>query len=174
MTNEKCRTACRAAGFVYAGTEYANECFCGSTLQAGGVPAPDGEAKCNMACKGNVTEMCGGANRLSLFRFYLGNEASPSSTTALTPSSSVAPVPSGLPGNFTYKGCYVDGPGFRIMQNQQPDDKAMTLASCSNKCVNLGYDVAGMEFGSQVSLSSECDQYLDLHYPSVSATECCG
>jgi hypothetical protein len=46
------------------------------------------------------------------------------------------------------------------MQNQQPDDKAMTVASCSNKCVGLGYSVAAMEYGVQVSilLGSACSE----------------
>jgi hypothetical protein len=77
---------------------------------------------------------------------------SSSLASSATPSSSAAPLPTGLPTNFTYKGCYVDGPGFRIMQNQQSDDKAMTVASCSNKCVGLGYSVAAMEYGVQVSI----------------------
>ena len=126
------------------------ECYCGNALQAGGAPAPDGEAQCNMACNGNQTEMCGGPNRLSLFRYYLGNEPPPSSTTVS--SSSAAPLPTGLPEGFEYKGCYVDGPGYRVMQNQQPDDQQMTITSCSARCARLGYDIAGMEYHTQVSL----------------------
>lgn len=147
MTNDKCRNACRAQGLILAGTEYYGECYCGSVLVAGGAPAPDGEALCNTPCDGNKTEMCGGPNRLSLFRFYFGNEPLVSSTTVA--SSSVAPVATGLPAGFEYKGCYVDGPGYRVMQNQQPDDAQMTVASCSNKCAKLGYDVAGMEYSTQ-------------------------
>lgn len=151
MTNEKCRNACRSQGYVLAGTEYFCECYCGNVLVAGGAPAPDGEAMCNTPCNGNQTEMCGGPNRLSLFRFYLGNELPPSSTAVS--SSSAAPVATGLPDGFEYKGCYVDGPGYRVMQNQQPDDPAMTIASCSNKCATLGYDVAGMEYHTQCFVS---------------------
>lgn len=170
LTNDKCRTACRAAGYIYAGTEYGGECYCGNALQNGGAPASDGEAGCNMACKGTVTETCGGPNRLTLWRYFTGNEGTQSSTltsalpsssrlssslaSSAAPSSSAAPVPSGLPTGFAYKGCYVDGPGFRIMQNQQPDDQAMTVASCSTKCAGLGYSVAAMEYGVQVSILS--------------------
>lgn len=150
MTNEKCRNACRAAGYVLAGSEYAGECFCGNALQAGGAPAPDGETQCNMPCNGNQTEICGGSNRLSLFRYYLGNESPTSSTTGAV-SSTAAAVPTGLPDGFEYKGCYVDGPGYRVMQNQQPDDQQMTVASCSSRCARLGYDIAGMEYYTQVS-----------------------
>lgn len=151
MTNEKCRNACRAGGYVLAGTEYAGECFCGNVLQGVGAPASDGEAQCNMKCNGNQTEICGGPNRLSLFRYYLGNEPAVS-TTRVSSSSSATPVATGLPEGFEYKGCYVDGPGYRVMQNQQPDDAQMTISSCSSRCAGLGYDVAGMEYHTQVRL----------------------
>ncbi|KAF2625525.1 WSC-domain-containing protein [Macroventuria anomochaeta] len=120
MTNEKCRDACRAAGFVLAGTDYSGECYCGNTLVAGDAPAPDREARCNMSCNGNQTEICGGPNRISLFRYYLGNEPPPSSTTVS--SSSVAQYLPVFRMVFEYKGCY-DGSGYRVMQNQQPDDQ---------------------------------------------------
>lgn len=40
---------------------------CGNTVGNGNGPAPDGNAKCNMACKGNAAELCGGRNRLTLY-----------------------------------------------------------------------------------------------------------
>lgn len=125
-------------------TEYAGECYCDSRLRAGGAPAPDGNTGCNMACSGNATEMCGGPNRLTLWRFYTGNEPT-GPVTATAASSSAVPVATGLPTGFTYKGCYVDGPGFRIMNYQQPDDQAMTIASCANICAKAGYTIAAME-----------------------------
>lgn len=158
MTNQKCRDKCQSLGFVLAGTEYAGECYCGNTLQGVGAPAPDGEAQCNMACNGNTTEICGGPNRLSLFRYYKGNEPPVSSTTRISSSSTAAPVPTGLPAGWDYKGCYVDGPGYRVMQNQQPDDQQMTIASCSSKCASLGYEVAGMEYHTQCF----CDNQLRM------------
>ncbi|KAJ4401386.1 hypothetical protein N0V91_007935 [Didymella pomorum] len=158
MTNQKCRDVCQGLGFVLAGTEYAGECYCGNTLQGVGAPAPDGEAQCNMACNGNTTEFCGGPNRLSLFRYYKGNEPPVSSTTRASSTSTAAPVPTGLPAGWNYKGCYVDGPGYRVMQNQQPDDQQMTIASCSSKCASLGYTVSGMEYHTQCF----CDNQLRM------------
>lgn len=103
-----------------------------------------------MACNGNSTEICGGPNRLSFFRYYKGSEPPVSSTTPGLSSSTATPAPTGLPEGFAYKGCYVDGPGYRVMQNQQPDDQQMTVASCSSLCARLGYTVAGMEYHTQV------------------------
>ncbi|KAF9693906.1 hypothetical protein EKO04_008402 [Ascochyta lentis] len=172
MTNEKCRNACRTQGYVLAGTEYSGECFCGNTLVFGGAPAVDGEALCNMPCNGNQTEVCGGPNRLSLFRFYLGNEPPPSSTTVAP--SSAAPVATGLPDGFEYKGCYVDGPGYRVMQNQQPDDPRMTVASCSNSCAKLGYDVAGLEYYTQCFCDTQLRMDAYLASDNAQCNTACG
>lgn len=42
---------------------------CGNALQNGGGPAPDGSVQCNMNCNGNAAQICGGPNRLSLYRY---------------------------------------------------------------------------------------------------------
>ncbi|KAH8701492.1 copper radical oxidase [Phaeosphaeriaceae sp. PMI808] len=156
MTNAKCQNACRSAGYILAGTEYSGECYCDNQIRNNGGPASDGEAKCNMLCNGNQTEACGGPDRLSLFRFYVGDEPTspttssiPVATSSGAATSSAVPVPTGLPKGFEYKGCYVDGAGTRIMKYQQPDDQSMTVASCSNKCAALGYEIAGMEYSYQ-------------------------
>jgi hypothetical protein len=65
MTDESCIAYCEKAGYIYAGTEYSQECYCGATLATGGVAAP--AADCSMACTGNATEPCGGPSRLNLF-----------------------------------------------------------------------------------------------------------
>lgn len=54
MTDESCIAYCEKAGYIYAGTEYAEECYCGNTLASGSGPAPT--ADCNVACSGNATE----------------------------------------------------------------------------------------------------------------------
>lgn len=180
MTNKGCQAACQSAGYTLAGTEYAGECFCDNQLRNSGGPAPNGEVGCNMKCNGNQTEICGGTDRLTLFKFYTGQESSspsPSPSPSLSPSvaaggassapvvpsarvvssvSSAAPVATGVPKGFTYKGCYVDGPGYRIMNNQQPDDSAMTIGSCASKCATAGYSIAGMEYSTQCF----CDNFI--------------
>jgi hypothetical protein len=93
MTNKACQTACLAAGFSIAGTEYAGECCkgfyllqnsllnflmisgCGNAIVNGGGPAPDGNALCNMACKGDNAETCGGPNRLDVYQYATSRPA---------------------------------------------------------------------------------------------------
>jgi hypothetical protein len=66
FTIELCEAACQ--GYTYFGMEYANECYCGNTINAGSVnqassvPSTNG---CSMICNGNQNEYCGGA--FSLF-----------------------------------------------------------------------------------------------------------
>jgi hypothetical protein len=65
FTPEKCLASCKAQGFPLAGTEYGQECWCGSVLANNTVPAPASE--CNMKCKGDATQLCGGRNRLNIY-----------------------------------------------------------------------------------------------------------
>jgi hypothetical protein len=106
MTNELCQTACQAAGYTYAGTEYSGECYCANEILNGGGPAPDGNALCNMTCYGNSTEICGGPNRLSLFVFGGPSFTSASSATATTNYATATPA-TPLPGRAP-PGCYTD------------------------------------------------------------------
>ncbi|KAF2730707.1 copper radical oxidase-like protein [Polyplosphaeria fusca] len=187
VTNDKCQAACLEAGYTYAGTEYARECFCDSQLRNGGGPAPDGNAQCNMACAGDDSQICGGPDRLTMFKYTNGggggasSSAAPSSTPA--PSSTVVPpvsstvrsntasaTASGVPTGWTYKGCYVDGPGFRIMNFQQQDNAQMTIASCSNACNALGYEIAGMEYSTQCF----CDHVIRQGGSLATADTQCG
>jgi hypothetical protein len=164
MTNAKCQDACRASGYVLAGTEYSGECYCDNQLRGSGGPAPDGEAKCTMTCNGNQTEICGGPDRLTLFRYYTGDETIVSTSSILAVSASMAtssrtsPAATGLPKGFEYKGCYVDGNGGRSLNYQQPDDQSMTIGSCSSICAAAGYEIAGMEYSAQCF----CDHVLRL------------
>ncbi|KAF8467322.1 hypothetical protein BDZ91DRAFT_771969 [Kalaharituber pfeilii] len=57
---------CQSKGFKYAGTEHAGQCFCGNELKIGSLKPT---AECNMPCKGNKQEMCGGPKRLTLFEY---------------------------------------------------------------------------------------------------------
>ena len=49
MTVEKCLDACKAAGYTFAGLEYAGECYGSNAMVTTGV-ATDG--RCNMVCNG--------------------------------------------------------------------------------------------------------------------------
>lgn len=108
-TIEGCTVACFNSGFPYAGVEYSNECYCDSIIRNSGGPAPDGNALCDMACSGDASEICGGPNRLNMFRYngQLPSQQNPTPPAGNGGSSNVSPVKSGLPGSWHYAGCYM-------------------------------------------------------------------
>ncbi|KEI38605.1 uncharacterized protein L969DRAFT_62718 [Mixia osmundae IAM 14324] len=98
MTVAKCVAACSSASSanMYAGVEYAGQCYCDSTVRnAATVATPSSDpisAGCNMLCSGNSTEYCGGANRLNVYK--LPSRASvvsaPASSTTTTAKASTS------------------------------------------------------------------------------------
>lgn len=56
---------------MFAGLEFGAECYCGHKIQA----ANASESECNMECKGEKSNACGGANRLSIYRLELSQES---------------------------------------------------------------------------------------------------
>ena len=69
MTAELCAATCFSKGFSWAGTEYANECYCGSSgISNGATVAPGGDSDCSMRCAGDKTEWCGAGSRLTVYQ----------------------------------------------------------------------------------------------------------
>ncbi|XP_065503403.1 sialate:O-sulfotransferase 1 isoform X1 [Caloenas nicobarica] len=64
MTVSHCQEACAERAYSYAGLAYGAECYCGNTLPATAA-APE---ECNSECKGEKGSVCGGVNRLSVYR----------------------------------------------------------------------------------------------------------
>jgi hypothetical protein len=166
VTNELCTSTCASAGYSLAGTEYSGECFCGNVYSNGGAQVQNG---CSMVCNGASDEICGGSLRLSVWA-QIGSGANPTSTITVTstvPSSTISgpgatssPTSTGtapnLPANWQYEGCYTEGSSGRAFLFQQPDSQTLTVESCANTCIDLGYSVAGLEYAQQCF----CDNVL--------------
>ncbi|KAJ7726893.1 WSC domain-containing protein, partial [Mycena metata] len=132
MTVGKCVSLCDSNGFIYAGLEFADECYCGNTLSAangGGVPASS-SSQCNMPCAGNSGEICGAGFRLTL---YSKSTAAPTAT---------------LPAGWSLDMCAIDNAS-RVLTGYQGTDAALTPTSCINKCASLGFVLAGLENGNE-------------------------
>ncbi|KAL2141040.1 hypothetical protein VTI28DRAFT_2930 [Corynascus sepedonium] len=140
MTLEACQTYC--AAYTYFGVEYARECYCGNSFNAGSVPAPD--ADCSMTCSGDSNQYCGAGNRLSVYA--RSGTPPPSSTTPAGPtSSSAVPAPTDLPEGWSYHGCWVDGKQGRILPHQLPDSQTNSQAACASACDEAGYSISGTD-----------------------------
>ncbi|KAI1841627.1 hypothetical protein JX266_012180 [Neoarthrinium moseri] len=166
MTNDLCTAACASAGYPLAGTEYSGECYCGQVYSNGGAQVQKG---CNMVCNGNSTQICGGSNRLSVWS-RIGSGSNPTSTISTTavPSPTGSGSPAAIPAPWSYKGCYSEGTSGRAFLNQQPDSQTLTIESCVNACIGLGYGVAGMEYAQQCF----CDNFLRNGAALVGDSDC--
>jgi hypothetical protein len=72
MTVESCTAFCKGnmPNGVYAGVEYAQECYCAASLPTTAVLETDtGHETCNMLCKGNDKEYCGAGNLLNVYQY---------------------------------------------------------------------------------------------------------
>ncbi|KAF3259539.1 hypothetical protein TWF192_010402 [Orbilia oligospora] len=86
MTIEMCLQT--ASGFAYAAVEYYGECYYGNTLNSASQPSTG----CNTNCAGNSNEMCGGADRINLYRNknvppVVSSSTTTTATTTTTPST---------------------------------------------------------------------------------------
>jgi hypothetical protein len=83
MTVESCVNFCASNNptQTYAGVEYAQECYCATTLAATATSVP--ASQCSMTCKGNNKEYCGAGNLLDVYQY------NPSAAATMTGQPSV-------------------------------------------------------------------------------------
>jgi len=190
MTIENCAGNC--TGFNYWGVEYGSECYCGNTLGAGSVKAPDTD--CSMTCAGNSSEICGNGNRLSFYTLNGFNGSVPatsssvvsptstgnssitsssasssvisfsnsSSTSSIAPSQTTGPVAVPKAGSFALQGCYTEINNGRALSATSFANNSMTVEACAAFC--SAYTYMGVEY------STECYCDNSIAAGSVSAT----
>lgn len=93
QTVESCLQQCQAKNLAYCGVEYGLECYGGNltatsltTLSAPSQGSSDPLARgCNMPCKGNTTEACGGPSRVLVYQFNAnGTSISPAAVQQIS------------------------------------------------------------------------------------------
>ncbi|KAM7191558.1 putative fungistatic metabolite [Naviculisporaceae sp. PSN 640] len=72
MTPNMCLNRCREYGYMAAGLEYGEECYCGdpANIAAQGATFRP-ESECGVVCPGNSSAICGGGSRLTTY-FWTG------------------------------------------------------------------------------------------------------
>ncbi|KAH8661593.1 WSC domain-containing protein [Tricladium varicosporioides] len=91
-----------------------------------------------MSCAGNVSETCGGGNRLSVYSTAGGAAPPP------------APVHVASAPPFTRLGCYTEGNNTRALSGfQQYDYSGMTVEKCAAICAATPYTFMGVEYGGE-------------------------
>lgn len=89
LTRQTCMQLCADAGYVLAGAEDGGQCFCGNATATGAEPASS--AACNMPCRGNASETCGGNDRIVVLEFQCAGPPDPSPRPAPAPSPPPSP-----------------------------------------------------------------------------------
>ena len=143
---ETCAASCQ--GFVYFGSEYGGECYCGNSFPADSQPQPSTDPNtngCAMTCAGNSTEWCGGPNRLTVYQF---NSSLPATNTTATAKPG-SPTTLQASGNWTYIGCYTEGTTGRALTGLANPVPAAnnTVGSCTAAC--QGFSYAAVEFSGE-------------------------
>lgn len=149
MTPAKCTAKCFSLGYNYAGVEYSDECYCANSIGSSGTLKTDG---CTMSCSGDRNAICGGSNRLTVYKYIGGELPGPASVLETY-------------GDWNSAGCYIDSVQARVLTPNANAQRPMTVQNCIDACAAAGYTVAGLEY------ADEC--YCGLDLPSVSASDNC-
>lgn len=173
MTVDLCTAGCQSAGYVLAGVEYSEQCYCGNVFSSGGAPAPataDGLNGCNMLCAGNSSEYCGGPNRLDVYDL---NNAIATITATSTASAPTATPTLGIKptvGAYTYYGCQTEGVGVRALASNSTATDVMTLEYCASYCSGGAspYKYFGTEYGRECY----CGNALAITSNATANTDC--
>ncbi|RPB22743.1 WSC-domain-containing protein [Terfezia boudieri ATCC MYA-4762] len=174
MTIEKCIDYCVSKGQTYAGLQYSNECYCGTSIAAD----RKGGYLCAMPCTGNASEICGDGQRLSVYKKGLDGltnspklknpapvvaPAPPSITSTKTLATSTGKypttikatptpvsIPTDIPANWIPNGCYFDPVNpTRTLPKMGSWGEKITNAGCIKYCQGKGFKYAGTEYGGQ-------------------------
>ena len=132
MTLEKCAANC--ADYGYFGVEYGTQCFCGNRLRETAEEVD--QAECAMPCGGDNANVCGDADRLTVY---------------VSKDCHVGPDSPTTVGSFQYQSCRTDSVSSRalLVSNQERVLRAddMTVEKCAEFCD--GYSYFGVEYGNQ-------------------------
>lgn len=115
-----CELACAEAGFLYAGLQYASQCFCGNGYGKYGT-----STNCNMACTGNSAQICGGGYANSVY-------------AATVPPPCTA---------GQYLGCFGDAANRDLPT--QVSVNPVTTTTCETACAQAGLLFAGLQYADE-------------------------
>jgi hypothetical protein len=151
-----CAEAC--SNFTLFGCEWGRECWCGQEIARTALGAP--EQDCNLPCGGDNSTMCGGDERISLFK----------ATAVEMPQYGVTE-----PEGFEYVGCFTDDVANRSLDGPALFDAAnMTVDLCAQHCVKGGYPWMGLEHGGECYCSDKLQESSNQRAEYECAMFCTG
>ena len=125
MTPALCASIC--GDYAYFGVEYGRECYCGKTAPINFVTA--GDNQCNMPCSGDASALCGGPDRLHVYK---------STTSAMIPATV---------SDYHFLHCGVDNVSQRVLGGASTHGQDMTVEKCAAFCA--GSTFFGLEYARE-------------------------
>ena len=147
-TNANCQELCYTGtpnGYVFAGTEYNEQCFCGSVPPSDQWQVAD-QGFCTFSCTGDANDACGGAGGYVSI-YYDSTRYTPGTDDSTGPTG--GPVTVNSTGNYNYAGCFSEATNGRALSSLSPRAPAngFSIELCEAAC--QGYQYFGMEYANE-------------------------
>ena len=148
--NGRCQTVCNTGQYIFSGTEYQSECYCGNTPPPSQFINAD-NSLCTFACTGDGSQHCGGDN--GYMSIYYDSTRYTPGTTSTTPGT--GGTPPGGPvtrvqvANYNHIGCYSEATAGRALSGKVVAAPATggTIESCQAAC--SAYTYFGVEYSNE-------------------------
>ncbi|KAL7417095.1 hypothetical protein BDY24DRAFT_411854 [Mrakia frigida] len=172
MTPLICSNFCSSKGYPLAGTEYYQECYCGSVLSNGaslsGVSTSD-----RTPCSGG-SSACGGFSALSLY--YDTTKLSSSLVPLAGSGSGTGTTTPSLPSPYVVasSSLVAEGTSGRALTGDSTESASMTPAICGAYCTSKGFAISATEYSTQCFCGNTFENGASLSIHSSSSGMPCG
>jgi hypothetical protein len=163
-TNQKCINTCIGMGFLFSGTQWQQECWCGNAIPI----QRTSDDNCNFGCTGDISQTCGGngifhnSTQISLF----ANSARFNGNTTSPPLQLTQTV-----GQYNFFGCFAESGGKTLSQKSTVSN-VMTVDACAAFCTGSPY--FGLEYQSECYCGSTLNSASTLTDTSQCGMSCKG
>ena len=140
--NDYCTKQCYAAGYMFAGTQYQTECWCGNIPPESSYQDLS-DIHCTYACPADGNDRCGGQPAYESI-YYDSTRYNATTGVIFNGPNTQLRV-----GNYNYIGCYSEATSGRALSALAPPAPSggFTLEKCQAACA--AYTYFGMEYANQ-------------------------
>ncbi|KAF3232296.1 hypothetical protein TWF191_000068 [Orbilia oligospora] len=141
--NGKCQSQCASAGYAFALSEYAYECWCGNTVPDTSLKGAD--SLCATLCPGDTNQTCGGDGGYAT-AWYDSQRYDPV-TNLLDGVYARPPSFMQAAGGFSFYGCWSDSASNRSLKGKATSGSNINITSCATFC--QGYTWMGTSYSNE-------------------------
>ncbi|KAI7470730.1 WSC-domain-containing protein [Hortaea werneckii] len=151
-TNEECQTACLAKGYVFAATEYHQECWCGNILPSSEWYYEESVGRCTFACPGDSSQACGGEGGYMSTYYDSAKYTIDGSTYNTSTGLDIGgPFTVDSTGGYDFVGCYSEGSNGRALSEKAVPSPAEggSVEFCASQCGDDHFQYFGVEYANE-------------------------